>query len=148
MARLRCGRCKKSFKTPQALAVHQALSRSCGLKRPAEKVESLPEPVPENISGIREEKWDISWSREKKEAAILRGMGFTWGIGRRGSRWVPIPALYGTDYDTAVIAADKRNVISRIQPVLPARRSSYREPGEDKDDDSLATLLLLAMMSR
>lgn len=141
---LRCPACKKSFKTPQARGSHVHFCQRMNQKRDIphqERPEPETTPVPE-----RRELWDVNWTSAQKEAAILRGMELTWGIGRRGGRWVPIPVLGGMDYDSAVEAADRRNVVSRIRPVLPIRRLSHPQEPDTTDDDLFLAVMMLDMI--
>ena len=149
MKRLRCPGCGKWFRTPQALGNHRNF---CG-KAKAISGPSTPDvphqdqPEQEKSGGTRvperREPWDVNWSQAQKEAAILRDSGFEWGIGRRGGRWVPVPVIGGMDYDLAVIAADKRNAISRIEPVLVHRSFPSAQEPDSRDDDLFLALVLL-----
>jgi len=154
MKRFKCPRCGRDKRSAGGLVTHMRWSKSCGLKgQPAEKVESLPAPARasapsshESIASTKGQKpvWDINWSQAQKEASILRDSGFEWGIGRRGGRWVPVPVLGGMGYDEAVIAADKRNAISRIQPVLAVHRPS--QPAQEQEDNTRDDLFLAMML--
>jgi len=151
MKRKMCPRCGKSFGSAQGLSTHMGYSKSCGSKN-----QERPELAPANltstpsaeksISTTNRQKavWDINWSQTQKEAAILNSLGLTWGIARRGGRWVPVPVVGGIGYDEAVIAADRWNAISRIKPVLTVRRPS-RPAQEPTEDNLLATLLILSL---
>jgi len=145
--KIKCPGCKKPFKTTQGKGNHvryckyvkdqrPELAPARPLHHPPEK--SISTPVPE-----RREPWDVNWTPAQKEAAILRGSGFEWGIGRRGGRWVPVPVLGGMGYDDAVIAADKRSAISRIKPVLTVHSQPAREQEDTTGDDLLLAMMLL-----
>jgi hypothetical protein len=157
MVKFRCPKCKKTFKSGQALAVHKAWSKSCGSKyghhqdRPAEKVETLPAPAQaaapaeKGISVIWEKKWDPAWSDSQKFETLSNESGLSWGLRKRNGRWFPV-VMAGTrmSYGQAVIRADKFNFIQRLLP----RRPSPPPPDETAGEDLEGTLFLAWLASR
>lgn len=138
----RCSGCGRSFKTSQALGNHVNYCRRLK-ERPVQTVQATPAiptaPRPIPSVKVSQGKWDPNWGD------ILESIGFEWGIAKgRNERW-KVVALPGTGmtYGEALIAADRRNSISRIMP--PVRHVPTRE--EDEEVLALGLVLLELMMS-